>query len=114
MRWYSFKFTNTKVFRWWFKKDLRKWEFPAGGSTIAAGEFLIVWADGSDNGTGNFASFKLSQSGETVWLVGRNEDGNEIVDSVKYDKQTKDQAYARTEGGRFEIQPATFGAANEK
>lgn len=93
------------------KKDLRKWEFPADGSTIAAGEFLIVWADGSDNGAGNFASFKLSQSGETVWLVGRNEDGNEIVDSVKYDKQTKDQAYARTEGGRFEIQPATFGGS---
>ena len=95
------------------KKDLRKWAFPADGSTIAAGDFLIVWADGTENDTGKFASFKLSQSGETVWLVGRNEDGNEIVDSVKYDKQTKNQAYARTQGGGFKIQPATFGTANE-
>mgnify|MGYP002628111462 CR=1 FL=1 len=96
------------------KKDLRKWPFPTDGSTIAAGGFLIVWADGAKNATGNFASFKLSQSGETVWLVGRNEDGNEIVDSVKYGKQTKDQAYARTKNGRFKIQSPTFDSANEK
>ncbi len=96
------------------KKDLRKWPFPADGSTIAAGDFLMVWADGTKNATGNFASFKLSQSGETVWLIGRDQDGNEIVDSVKYGKQTEDQAYARTKSGRFKIQPPTFGSANEK
>ena len=96
------------------KKDLRKWSFPVDGSTIAAGDFLIVWADGTKNATGNFASFKLSQSGETIWLVGRDQDGNEIVDSVKYGKQTEDQAYARTKSGRFKIQPPTFGSANEK
>ena len=95
------------------KKNLRQWAFPRDGSTIAAGDFLIVWADGSENDTGKFASFRLSQSGETVWLVGRNEDGNEIVDSVKFGKQTEDQAYARTKRGRFKIQPATFGSANE-
>lgn len=94
------------------KKNLRKWQFPTEGSTIAAGGFLTVWADGAENATGNFASFKLSQSGETVWLVGRNEDGNEIVDSVKFGKQNKDQSYARSKNGRFKIGTPTFGTAN--
>ena len=53
------------------KKDLKKFVFP-NGTTLAAGAYLVVWADGvGDNGssrTGLYAAFGISADGETVYL----------------------------------------------
>jgi hypothetical protein len=95
------------------KEDLRKWAFPEG-TTVAEGDYLIVWADGTKNSSGKFASFKLSKSGETIWLIGTNGNGNPIVDALKFGKQIDGRSYGQTKNGEFEIQTPTLGSDNEK
>jgi len=45
-----------------------KWAFPAGTS-IPAGDYLIVWADKDDTQAGLHADFKLSAAAESIFLV---------------------------------------------
>jgi hypothetical protein len=74
----------------------RKWQFPAG-TTIPANGFLIVWAD--ENGTdtpGLHASFKLSKSGEQVYLTDTDANLNAVLDSIVFGAQTTDVSYGRT------------------
>ena len=95
------------------KEDLRKWAFPEG-TTVAEGDYLIVWADGTKNSSDKFASFKLSKSGETIWLIGTNGNGNPIVDALKFGKQIDGRSYGQTKNGEFKIQTPTLGSDNEK
>jgi hypothetical protein len=99
----------------WFLSDdparPDKWTFPAG-TTLAPGAYLIVWCDENGMQPGLHANFKLSASGETVWL--RNPAGT-IVQEVAFGQQTTDQGYARVPNGtgNFRIQTPSFGANNE-
>lgn len=74
----------------------RKWPFPAG-TTIPPNGLLIVWAD--EDGLalpGLHASFKLSASGETVYLADTDANLNAILDSVTFGLQETDRSYGRT------------------
>jgi hypothetical protein len=65
----------------------RKWQFPAG-TTIPPNGFLIVWAD--EDGlaaAGLHASFKLSASGESIFLTDTDANFNAVLDSVTFDAQ---------------------------
>lgn len=74
----------------------RKWAFPAG-TTIPANGYLIVWAD--ENGTatsGLHASFKLSKSGEQIYLIDTDANNNQVLDAITFGAQTTDVSYGRT------------------
>lgn len=90
--------------------NLTKWAFPAG-TTIAANGFLIVWAD-EDQAQGPLhTNFKLSGSGEPLYLL---DAAVQYVDTLSFSAQTTDQGYARVPNGTgpFVIQSPTFNAPN--
>lgn len=75
--------------------DPRKWQFP-DGTKIAAGAYLIVWADEDGLATeGLHANFKLSNNGEQVLLVDADERLNRILDQVTFGKQGIDYSHGR-------------------
>ena len=92
--------------------DLSQWIFPAG-TIIEPDTYLIVWADEDLDQEGLHANFKLSASGETIFLVDNS--GN-IVDEVAYTDQTTDLSYSRIPNGTgdFEITAHTFNANNDQ
>ena len=87
-----------------------KWTFPAGAS-IAGNGYLIIWADNDETQAGLHASFKLSATAESIFLV--NPAGN-IVDEVSYVNQTTDISYGRYPNGtgNFQTMSPTFNAEN--
>ena len=93
----------------------KKWQFPAG-TTIAAGGYLLIWADDdAGDSPGLHTNFKLSAGGESVVLSDTDANGNTVLDAVDFPALGRDVAYGRTpEGsGPFRIRPAaTPGAAN--
>jgi len=90
--------------------DLPKWAF--GDTVIAANSYLIIWADKDDLQQGLHANFKLSASGEFVYLVNNS---LEIVNYAHFTNQTTDTAYARVPNGTgsFLTQASTFANNNE-
>ena len=76
-----------------------KWQFPAG-TTIAAGGYLLVWADDDDGDSpGLHANFKLSAGGESVVLSDIDARDNAVIDSVDFPAQTTDISYGRSPEG---------------
>ena len=79
--------------------NLDKWDFPEGTS-IDAGDFLIVWCDedGDKPQSGLHANFKLSAGGEFIALV--DADTFSVIDHISFGPQTTDVSYGReTDGG---------------
>jgi spore coat protein CotH len=92
----------------------RKWQFPAG-TTIPADGYLIVWADEDGKSTsGLHASFKLSASGEQLYLVDTDEQLNAILDYIAFGQQTTDISYGRSaaDGDIWEAMTPTPGSEN--
>jgi hypothetical protein len=91
--------------------NLDKWEIPAG-TTIAPNGYLTFWADEDSSQGWNHCNFKLSASGEFVYLLNNN---MEVVDSVNFGILPSDTAYARIPNGTgsFANRHATFGFNNE-
>ncbi|TWU35695.1 Inner spore coat protein H [Novipirellula aureliae] len=92
--------------------DPTQWQFP-DGSTIDAGGYLVIWADGDTDQGDTHAAFKLSASGESVLLY--NVDGATLVDSITFGEQTTDVSYGRFPDGSSTLtvlSAATPGAAN--
>lgn len=74
----------------------RKWAFPAG-TILPADGYLVVWCDEDGLATsGLHASFKLSASGETIFLTDTDANANAILDSITYGTLATDAAYGRT------------------
>ena len=74
----------------------RKWAFPAG-TTIAANGYLLVWADEDGLATsGLHANFKLSGSGEQIYLIDTDANNNQVLDAITFGAQTTDVSYGRT------------------
>lgn len=95
-------------------KQLRKWMFPEG-TTLKAGETLIVWADGDDKNPEDLhANFRLSNKGERLLLSDTDANGNVILDAVKFGKSKADEAFSRTapEVATFQIAVPSPGVAN--
>ena len=73
-------------------------------TTIPAGGFLLLWADGDPaEGTLHF-DFKLSADGESVGLFDDDLHGNALIDAVNFGQQTEDVSFGRsTDGGQVWI-----------
>lgn len=91
--------------------NLQKWQFPFGTSIETDG-YLVIWADEDGDQPGLHANFKLSKSGESIYLS--NADGS-IIDSLNFGEQTTNVPEARVPNGtgNFVQQPATLGTNNE-
>lgn len=90
--------------------NLDKWPIPAG-TIIQPDDYLIIWAD-EDSSQGPFhANFKLSGTGEVLYLL---DPTSAIVDSLTWGQQTANLGLARNPNGTgaFVIQPHTFSANN--
>ena len=73
--------------------DPQKWAIPEG-TEIAAGEYLIVWADGQDQVLdGLHTNFKLNNGGETVGLF---DAGSTPIDVVDFARQVDDVSFGRS------------------
>jgi hypothetical protein len=91
--------------------NLDKWQIPAGTS-IPANGYLILWADeDSAQGTSHM-NFKLSGSGEFVYLLNASQ---QLIDSVSWGQQVENMGFARVPNGtgNLVIQTGTFGFNNE-
>ena len=90
--------------------NLAKYEIPQGIS-IPANGYVIFWADEDGSDGPYHCNFKLSASGEVVYLL-----NHELViqDSVTFGAQETDKGYARVPNGTgaFVIQAPTFSANN--
>lgn len=89
--------------------NLTQWTFPMG-TMIPANAYLIVWADDDALQTGLHANFKLSASGETVYLM----NGGMVADQVAYGSLTTDVSFGRyiNGTGNFIAMVPTYFAQN--
>lgn len=92
----------------------RKWKFP-DGTTLPANGYLLVWADedGSDT-PGLHANFKLSKSGEQIYLIDADARNNAVLDSIVFGAQQSNLSFGRTAANLdvWAIQTPTPGTAN--
>lgn len=91
--------------------NLAKFQLPAG-TVIAPKGFLIIWADEDQEQGPLHVNFKLSASGETIFLLNAS---SNILDSIAYGTQTIDKSAARIPNGTgpFVIGNHTFNANND-
>ncbi|MFH2056733.1 MAG: lamin tail domain-containing protein, partial [bacterium] len=89
--------------------NVGKWTFP--DTSIAAGGYLIVWADEDEEQVGLHANFKLSASGEDVVLA---EADLTVIDAINFGAQEVDVSMGRCPdgSGSFATMTPTFAAAN--
>ena len=91
-----------------------KWRFPNGVS-IAAGGYLLIWADNSSDRSSLHTGFALNANGEEIGLFAS--DGETLIDSVVFLKQLTDVSYGRLPDGSpnwdFFLRP-TPGWGNDK
>jgi hypothetical protein len=95
-------------------KPKRKWEIPAK-TVIPPKGYLLVWADEDTADVGGLhANFKLSKSGEAVFLWDTT--ASAIVDSTAFGAQVDDKSWARIPDGTgaFWITDATPNSPNVK
>jgi CotH kinase protein/Lamin Tail Domain/Fn3 associated/Secretion system C-terminal sorting domain len=69
--------------------DPQKWQIPSG-TTISAGQKVIFWADGQNEG--RHTNFKLAADGEEIGLF--TPDGK-LIDSIRFTQQTSDVSCGR-------------------
>ena len=91
------------------------YRIPAGqpdSTTVPAGGYLLLWADGEPEEGILHLGFRLSAAGEEVGLTGV--DGREFIDSLSFGTIESDQAYGRMDDGQDHIQrvSSTPGSTN--
>ena len=94
--------------------NLTKWEFPAG-TTVQPGETVLVWADEDGSQGPLHANFKLSGSGEEIFLTAP--DGSTVLDSIQFGEQLDDVSTGRFFDGQsawVTFYAPTPGVANEQ
>ena len=89
--------------------DLTKWMLP--DTSIAANAFLIIWADNDDMQSGLHTNFRLSGSGETLFMLSQD---TTITDQVTFWSQRSDASYGRYPNGvgDFKQMIPTFSSPN--
>ena len=92
------------------KDNLSKWKIPAG-TQIKAGGYLVIWADEDGGAEGLHANFKLSKSGEMIFLTKENT----LVDQVEFGTQVSEVSTGRLSGhtGKLEKLRPTPGRPNQ-
>lgn len=92
-----------------------RWQF-AGGSSIAGGGYLLVWADGDVDDGADHSSFSLAADGEELGLFSPVSAGLGTVDSITFGAQSADISMARQPDGADNWEADTSptpGASNE-
>ncbi|MBL9212204.1 MAG: lamin tail domain-containing protein [Opitutaceae bacterium] len=90
----------------------RKYVFPSG-TTIAAGGYLVVYADADASAPGLHAGFSLDAEGDEVRLYDTTAAGGGLLDAVTFGFQIPDFSVGRTgSGGTWALLSPTPGAAN--
>jgi hypothetical protein len=98
--------------------DPTRWQVPAtdpGLTTIAAGGYLLIWADGDIEAEGLHANFKLSAGGETVALFGA--DGITLIDDLVFPELPADISFGRSPDAGIDLRyfaAPTPGTANQE
>ncbi len=93
-----------------------KWQIPLGdpaATTMDAGGYLLIWADGDIDDPGLHAGFKLSDEGEEIGLFAP--DGLTMIDGFSFGPQYTDVSYGRYPDGGSEFRFLTYpfaGAMN--
>lgn len=90
--------------------EITQWAFP--DTFITANSYLIIWADKDEDQEGLHANFKLSASGDAIYLT--NSD-TIIVNEVSFGEQTTDISMGRYPNGTgdfVEMSP-TFSSENQ-
>lgn len=77
-----------------------KWAFP--DTTIGAGGFLIVWADGEPEQGPMHTTYKLSKDYEEIGIYNNEASSYALIDSVSYTSQSTDVSMGRVIDGAFE------------
>src|SRR5205823_11206823 len=85
--------------------------FPAN-TTLAAGDYLVVYANNPDGTPGSHLGFNLPQSGGSVYLFDSTANGGALLDSVAFGPQITDLSIGRLADGAWGLTVPTFGAAN--
>jgi len=91
--------------------QLNKFQIPytdASATTIPANGHLLFWVDDDEIQGANHCNFKLSSSGETVFLI--DPDGTTIIDSITYTSLTSDQTYKRIPDGSSNLQKSAMSS----
>jgi hypothetical protein len=89
-----------------------KFTFPAN-TMLAAGSYLVVFANNSDGTPGFHVGFSLDADGDSVHLFNSVASGGAELDSVKFGKQLADFSIGRTGNrGEWQLTQPTFGSAN--
>jgi hypothetical protein len=79
-----------------------KYQIPthsAESTTIPAGGFLLLWADGQTDQGVLHTNFKLDRAGEQIGLVQVTENDTVFIDSLTYAEQANDISYGRFPDG---------------
>jgi hypothetical protein len=92
-------------------EKLDKYDIP-DGTKIPAKGYLIIWADEDGKQEGLHANFKLSASGENIFLV--NSD-TMVIDEITFGEQKTDISFARSPNGvgDFVFKTPTFNGNND-
>ena len=84
------------------KSNYMKWPFP--DTIIGANDYLIIWADKDEEQEGLHSNFKLSKSGEALYLSYSVEN---ILDSILFGAQLTDVSF-----GRYPNRTGPFGSGD--
>jgi len=87
-----------------------KFTFPPG-TTLAAGQFMVLYSDSSANPARNFG-FGLNSNGGQLWLFESVANGGALVDSVTFGPQLLDLSVGRRVDGTWGLCQPTFGSVN--
>jgi spore coat protein CotH len=74
--------------------NLDKWAFP--DTIIEANNYLIVWADKDDEQGCLHTNFKLSASGESIYLINSSDN---VIDEINFSEQKSDMSFGRYPNG---------------
>ena len=77
-----------------------KWAFP--DTTIAAGGFLLVWADGQPAQGSMHTPYKLDKDEEEIGIFNNQASGYAKIDAITYTNQSTDISMGRVIDGAFE------------
>jgi hypothetical protein len=74
----------------------QRWRIPTNApalTTVPAGGFLLIWADGQTTDSGLHANFGLDADGDALYLY--DADGVTLIDGVEFGKQISDVSLGR-------------------
>ena len=86
--------------------------FPPG-TMLAAGEYLVMFANNPDGTSGFHLGFNLNQSSDAVYLYDSTENSGILLDSVVFGLQLSDFSIGRGADGSWALNVPTLGAANQ-